>query len=99
MPNLLISNFTYISENFMNWSMSGYTTALGVFVWPIIFSAIIGYVYLKNQSLTTAAAATLIIFSIFGNALVGVGIWQNLMFIFVSLIVTGLMVYWLSKRR
>jgi uncharacterized sodium:solute symporter family permease YidK len=78
--------------------MSGYVTVMGVFVWPIIFVAIIGYVYLKQQSLTAAAIAALIIFAVFGNALVGVDILVNFLYIALSLIVTGVVLLFIIRR-
>lgn len=78
--------------------MSGYVTVMGVFVWPIIFVAIIGYVYLKQQSLTVAAIAALIIFAVFGNALIGVDILINFLYIAVSLIVTGVVLLFIIRR-
>lgn len=78
--------------------MSGYVTVIGVFVWPLIFLTIIGYVYLKQQSLTAAAVAALIIFAVFGNALVGVDILMNFIYIAVSLIVTGVVLLFFIRR-
>ena len=91
-------NFTYIAQNLVNWSMSAYTTVLGGFVWPVIFAAVIGYVYLKNQSLTIAAVAALIIFAVFGNALVGVDAFINFLYIGVSLITTGIILLFIIRR-
>jgi len=77
----------------------GYTNVLGVFLWPLIFSAIIGYIYLKNQSATVAAAGILIIFAAFSNALIGVDPWYSLMHIIVALVITGLILVFLTKVR
>lgn len=92
-------NWTYWSEHLTELSMQGYMNVLGVFVWPIIFTAIIGYVYLKNQSAVAAVAAILIIFAAFGNALLGVDVWYSLMYILVALVVTGLVLIFLTKIR
>jgi hypothetical protein len=79
--------------------MSGYTTVLGVFVWPIIFTAILGYVYLKNQSLIVVVAAILMIMAVFGNALVGVDVWINMLYVFTALIVASLFLIFFVRRR
>ena len=79
--------------------MSGYTTALGVFVWPLIFSAILGYVYLKNQSLLMVAAGALMIMAVFGNALIGMEVWINLLYVLTALIIAALFLIFFVRRR
>lgn len=96
---MAIENWTFWSENLMDLSMQGYTDTLGVFVWPLIFTAIIGYVYLKNQSVVTAAAAVLILFGAFINTISGVDPWATLMMILICLAITGLLLYFIIKRR
>ena len=92
-------NFTYIMQHFMEWSMQGYEMVLGVLVWPLIFTAIVGYVYMKNQSAVSAAVAILIIFAGFINALLGVDLWVNLMYLLTSLAITALFLVFLTKVR
>lgn len=92
-------NFTEFMEDFIGISMQPYTDVLGVFVWPLVFTAIIGYVYLKNQSVVAAASAGLIIFAVFSNHLVGVGAWNNLMIVLILLALTGLFLYFIVKKR
>lgn len=92
-------NFSYWMENLMDLSMQGYETALGVLVWPIIFSGVIGYVYLKQQSFVAAAVAAMILICVFGNYLMDVESWVSLMYILSSLAFTGLFLMFLSKRR
>jgi hypothetical protein len=94
-----LHNSTYIQQHFIEWAMSGYTTVLGVFVWPIIFTAILGYVYLKNQSLIVVLAAILMIMAVFGNALVGVDVWINMLYVFTALIVASLFLIFFVRRR
>lgn len=94
-----INNWSYWAENLMELSMQGYTDTLGVFVWPLIFTAVIGYVYLKNQSVVTAAAAGLILFAAFSNVLIGVSVWANLMMVLICLAITGLLLFFIVKRR
>lgn len=79
--------------------MSGYADILGVFMWPFFFAVIIGYVYVKQESLVAAAIATLIIFAAFGDILMGASIFSMIMHIAVSLIFTGLVLLWISRRK
>ena len=86
----MIHNWTYITQHFVEWSTQGYETALGFFFWPLVFTGVIGYVYLKNQSLVAAAAVILILFAAFFNAIaLMVQPWINFLYIAVSLIITG----------
>lgn len=94
-----LHNWTYIMQNFSSWSMQGYTNALGIFVWPIIFSAVLGYIYLKNQSLIMLAAGILIIMATFINYFVGMEIWINILFILFAMIITGLFLFFFVRRR
>ena len=80
--------------------MSGYTTVLGVFVWPLIFCGILGYVYLKNQSLIVVAAGILMIMAVFSNSLFGVDLLINVLYIFVSIIVAALfLIFFVRFKR
>lgn len=96
---VLVVNYTYIMGDLFNWSMQGYVNAMGFFLWPFIFSVVIGYVYLKQQSAVAAAVATLIIFAAFGEYLMGVDIWVSLMHLLVALTITGLVVVFLTRIR
>jgi hypothetical protein len=82
----------------MEWSFQGYINAMGFFFWPILFTAIIVYVYLKNQSMVAAAVAILIIVTVFSNAFAGVNPYLNFLYIVVSLIVSGLILMIFIKR-
>jgi len=92
-------NFTYWSEHLIEQSMLGYTTALGFFVWPIIFTAIIGYVYLKNQSVVAAAVVILIFVAAFGDSLADVPTLYIFLHVLVALIITGLFLVFFTKIR
>jgi len=92
-------NFTYIMENFMAWATQGYIAALGVIFWPLFFCGIIGYVYMKQQSLVAVTIVILIIFTVFGNALMGVTAFTILMYIVVSLVMTALFLIFMTKVR
>jgi len=95
----MLHNFTYWQEHFMELAFQGYNTALGLFVWPLIFTGFIGYVYLKQQSFVAAAVATMILIAVFGNYMVGMETWVSLMYILVALAITGLLLIFLAKRR
>jgi len=92
-------NWTYWHTHLIEQAMLGYQNVLGVFMWPLIFSAIIGYIYLKNQSAVIAAVGILIIFAAFSNALIGVDPWYSLMHILVALVITCLFLVFLTKVR
>jgi hypothetical protein len=92
-------NFTYIQQHLVEWAMSGYTTVLGVFVWPIIFTGVLGYLYLKNQSLVILAAGILMIMAVFGNALLGVDVFINLLYVVTAMIVAALFLIFFVRRR
>jgi hypothetical protein len=79
--------------------MQGYSTVFGIFLWPLLFMGVIGYVYLKQQSFVAAAIAVMIIVSVFGNILMGVTEVVILLYLFVSLAMTGLLLVFIGKRR
>ena len=95
---------TYISPDEKPWSimeytMRGYISTLGPFAWILIFTAIIAYTYLKNQSVVAAAAIAIILIAAFSNVLIGVEMWVNLMMILCLMAFTGLIVYFIIKQR
>ena len=93
-------NYTRIISDFVNWSLQGYYIVLGQgLFWCIVFSSIIGYVYLKQQSMIAAAIAALILIAAFGNTIMGVTIWVTLIEILVALAFTTLIVIFLTKIR
>ena len=92
-------NFTYIATHFMAWSLQGYTNILGFLFWPIVFTVIGGYIYMKQQSVTAWAIGMLILIAAFGNNLVGVGPWFSFMHIAVALVFTGLFLVFITKYR
>ena len=92
-------NFTYWAGHLMEQSMLGYEQVLGVFVWPLIFCGVVGYVYVKQQSLVAAAVVTLVLFSAFGNYMLGIPIFNNLMYIVTAVIITVLFLVFVTKWR
>jgi len=99
----MLHNFTYIQEHFIEWSLQGYEDTLGILFWGIIFTSIIGYVYLKQQSAVAAVAAILIIISSFGSYLLyrnsPLGPWMILLYIIVGIVITGLFLIFINRRR
>lgn len=93
-------NFTEIMNNFIDFSTQGYTHIFSILFWPIVFTAIIGYVYMKQQSIVAAAVATLLIFAAFGSSLLmGMSAFNSIMLIFTSLALTALVLLFISKVR
>ena len=77
-------NWSDWSSNLVDKSMMGYETAMGVGAWILIFTGIIGYVYLKQQSYVAAAVASLVLLTVFaaGGYLGGMENWVILITIF-----------------
>jgi len=98
-----MNNLTYIMEHFMDWTMQGYkpTDAIGFFIWPIIFSAIIGYIYIKNSSAISASVAIIIIFGALAATgwIAGVPVLALFFQVIVALSVTGVVLVLLTRRR
>lgn len=59
-------NYTNISQDWMGFFLSPYKNILGIWMWPIVFIGLIGYVYAVQKSATAAAVMICIIFGIFG---------------------------------
>ena len=92
-------NFTYWMENFVSHSMLGYTEILGFLVYPLIFVAIIGYVYMKNQSFTALAVTILILLVAFNNVVAEIPLLYTFLYLTVSLIVTGIFLAFFTRIR
>lgn len=92
-------NWTYFQSHFFEIAMQPFITAMGFLFYPTVFSTIIGYVYIKQKSAVSTAAVILVIFALFGNYLLGVDIWVNLMYILVSLSFTLLVLFFIKRRR
>jgi len=63
---LMDVSWSNISGNWSEWIMTGYTNILGVWVWPLVFAGIIGYIYTLSHSVTAAAVVICLAFGIFG---------------------------------
>lgn len=96
-----MQNFTDILGDFVGWSIQGYVTVFGTFFWPIIFSSVVGYIYLKQQSVVTAAIAIIILFAAFGGTGVftGLDIYVMLMQLIAILALSGLVLLFIMSRR
>jgi len=96
-----MNNFTYIFENFISWSTEGYTEIVGFFFWPIIIAVVIGYVYLSNQSVITAAIAAIILFGAFASTGIFAGVGMFTMFFqgIVIIAFTGMVLLFLTRFR
>ena len=96
-----ITNFNEIinGTGIINYSMQAYIGVLGVFTYPLIFCGIIGYVYMKQQSVIAAAVATLILFAAFDVAVLSTPIFVMIMHILVTLAVGALFLMFFTRWR
>lgn len=92
-------NWSEWQTGLMEKAFGPYEAVLGMFFWVIIFTGIIGYVYVKQQSYVAAAVASLILISALANYLYGVSAWMNMLTILMALAFTGLLLIFISKRR
>jgi len=106
MPNLsnltnLSFNFTYWQQHLVEFFIMGYVRALGFFFWPMVFTGIIAYVYIKNQSAVAAAVAILITFASFVTSGIFLQIPALVLLLqgVVCLAVAGLVTYFFTHRR
>lgn len=95
-----MTNFTELinGTGIIDYSMQAYVGILGVFTYPLIFCGIIGYVYMKQQSIIAAAVATLILFTAF-DITTGVEPFIMIMHIFVTIAVGSLFLLFFSRMR
>jgi len=95
-----ITNFTELinGTGIIDYSMSAYIGILGVFTYPLIFCGIIGYVYMKQQSVVAAAIATLVLFTAFDVA-TGVEGFIMLLHILVTIAVGALFLLLFTRWR
>ena len=99
MDLFFLTNFTYWQQNLVEMSMQGYVNALGFFFYPILFTFIIAYVYIKMQSAVAAVVILLLIMAVFGNTLLGVDIWVTIMHILAAIVTMSLVLVFIIKRR
>ena len=96
-----IPNFTDIinGTGIIEYSMSAYTNILFGFTYPLIFCGIIGYVYMKQQSVIAAAVATLILFTAFDVLILRAEVFITVMHIFVTIAIGALFLLFFSRWR
>lgn len=92
-------NFTYIQHHLIEWSTQGYVIVFGFFFLPIFYMGIVGFVYTRMKSATAAVVAVLIIFSAMGNAFADVPLLASFLQIVVALIMSVLVVFFISRIR
>ena len=83
----------------IEYSMQAYVGILGVFTYPLIFCGVIGYVYMKQQSVVAAAIATLVLFSAFDIVVLGAGIFVTVMHILVTIAIGALFLMFFTRWR
>lgn len=96
-----ITNFTELvnGTGILDYSMQAYVEILGVFTYPLIFCGIIGYVYMKQQSVVAAAVATLVLFAAFDSVIFGAGIFVTIMHILVTIAIGALFLMFFTRWR
>ena len=96
-----ITNFSEFinGTGIIDYSMQAYINILGVFTYPLIFCGVIGYVYMKQQSVIAAAVATLILFAAFDVAVAGADVFVMVMHIFVTIAVGSLFLLFFTRWR
>ena len=94
-------NFSYMQQNIIPMMLLGYERILGHFLWAFVFSAIIGYVIVKNKSTTAGAVAILLVFGAFGatSAFLQMTAFTMFMQLLFALSITGLVVVYFMRRR
>ena len=60
-------NFTNFSINPIKWLLTPYTDQFGELVWPIIFTAVIGFTYASTKNIGAVVAMILLTFGLFGT--------------------------------
>jgi len=95
-----ITNFTELinGTGIINYSMQSYINILNAFTYPLIFCGIIGYVYMKQQSVIAAAITTLILFAAF-DIVTQVPAFVMIMHILVTISIGALFLLLFSRWR
>ena len=96
-----VTNFTELinGTGIINYSMQAYIGIFGVFTYPLIFCGIIGYVYMKQQSVIAASVVTLILFAAFDIGVLGADLFVMVMHILVTIAVGALFLMFFSRWR
>lgn len=96
-----MNNYTYIMQHFFEYTLQGYETALGFFFYPLIISAIVGYVYIKTQSVIAFSVGVLLIFGAYGATSIFNDMHPFTLFlqVLVAFACTGLVVLTVSRYK
>jgi len=94
-------SFTNFSGDFINWSLTPFQTYVGFMMWPIIFTGVIGFVYVITENIGSTVAAIFIIFALFGttNAFIQAPEFSSIFFLISALGLSGLVLTIFIKRR
>lgn len=74
--------WTEFTQGIFDYAFSAYDK-LGVWTYPMILIAIIGYVYTFTQSVTVGIAAIIITFSIYGGSIIFAGVSDATTFLYI----------------
>ena len=96
-----ITNFTELinGTGIVNYSMQAYIGILGAFTYPLMFCGIIGYVYMKQQSVIAAAMATLVLFAAFDTLILGASVFVMVLHILVTIAIGALFLLFFTRWR
>jgi len=96
-----MENYSYIMEHFWSWILQGYNTSLGFFFYPLIISAVVGYVYIKTNGVVAFSVAVLLIFGAYGTTSIFNDMQPFVLFlqILVAFACTGLVVLAVSRYK
>lgn len=96
-------NWTNITQDFWNWSLQGYDVGVGLefYFYPLIFSAILGYIYIKTESAVVLAVGSILLVG--GYAATGIFArvhpFITLLQVITALAITGLIIIFLTRWR
>ena len=98
---LLEINYSNISQDWMGFFLQGYKSIFGIWMWPLFFIGLVGYVYAVQKSATAAAVTICIIFGIFGatGALANAGEFTTLSFVLSVFSIAGAFTALFIKNR
>lgn len=94
-------NWTTFRADIATNSLLAFTTVFGFFFWPIFFSGVYIYIYMKTQSMISLVAAILLTLGgvVSSNILAGVPEFVMFLQVGVSLILGGMVVVLYMKYR
>jgi len=98
---MLDVNWTRTVSDFWNWSLQGYESAVGWLFFPLVFVAILGYIYVKTESVVSLSVGIILLMMSFTGYSVFAGVSLLVLFlqIVVTLSIVGLLLLFLSRWR